>query len=139
MVENSIDAGSTTVEVVLQEAGLKMIEISDNGCGIDVTALHCIRNYIITCKAEDFSLLCERHATSKIQTYDDMRNVSTFGFRGEALASISFVSKMVVKTKKKEDEFGVQGQFENGVLKFQEGQDELEMIFKPDGTDILVI
>ena len=67
-----------------------------------------------------------------------MRNVSTFGFRGEALASISFVSKMMVKTKKKENEFGVQGHFENGRLKFQEGQEELEIIFKADGTDILV-
>lgn len=79
LVENSIDAGSTSIIVHIVNAGLDVIKIIDDGHGV---------------LKEDFDLLCERYATSKICTSEDMHNISTFGFRGEALASITFVATM---------------------------------------------
>eukprot|EP01016_Furgasonia_blochmanni_P018450 TRINITY_DN20947_c0_g1_i1.p1 TRINITY_DN20947_c0_g1~~TRINITY_DN20947_c0_g1_i1.p1 ORF type:complete len:310 (-),score=86.33 TRINITY_DN20947_c0_g1_i1:58-927(-) len=101
MVENSIDAGSTMIQVYCKDGGLGSIKITDNGSGIDV---------------EDFPLLCERFATSKITRSSDLESVSTFGFRGEALASISYVSKLQVISKKRSQEFGYQATFIDGRL-----------------------
>lgn len=84
MVENSIDAGSTQIVISLMNVGLEQIKISDNGSGI---------------MKEDFPLLCERYATSKINGLSDLSSLTSFGFRGEALASISFVSKLTVISK----------------------------------------
>lgn len=83
LVENAIDAGSTAIEVLLQEAGLTSIQIIDNGAGMD----------------EDDALLSfSRHATSKIENEHDLFRIRTLGFRGEALASIASVSKVVLHT-----------------------------------------
>ena len=86
-VENSIDAGATHVIVSITGGGIKEISIIDNGCGID---------------AEDIELAFLPHATSKISTVDDLDTISSFGFRGEALASIASVAKIRIKTKTKD-------------------------------------
>lgn len=83
LVENAIDAGSTAIEVLLEEAGLTSIHIIDNGAGMD---------------EEDALLSFSRHATSKIENEHDLFRIRTLGFRGEALASIASVSKVVLDT-----------------------------------------
>jgi DNA mismatch repair protein MutL len=77
LVENSIDAGATKITVAVEDGGRKLISVTDNGCGMD---------------AEDLSSAFEPHTTSKIHTSDDLRAISTLGFRGEALASIASVA-----------------------------------------------
>ena len=78
LVENALDAGATQITIWLEEAGVELIEVQDNGAGI---------------LAEDIPLAVERHATSKVKHYEDLSNVSSLGFRGEALASIASVSQ----------------------------------------------
>ncbi|KAG5478276.1 hypothetical protein CUR178_04991 [Leishmania enriettii] len=84
MLENAIDAGCSRVQVVAAEGGLEVLQVSDDGSGIH---------------KEDLPLLCERYATSKLQTFEDLHRVTSFGFRGEALASISYVSRVTVTTR----------------------------------------
>ncbi len=92
LVENSIDAGATSVRVDIRGGGIKYIRVSDNGCGI---------------AAEDVAMAFERHATSKLRTAQDLENgISTNGFRGEALASISAVSNLEMITKTAEADSG---------------------------------
>jgi DNA mismatch repair protein MLH1 len=81
MLENSLDAGSTTISVLTKQGGLKLMQIQDNGHGID---------------PGDFAILCERFTTSKLQQFDDLQKIATFGFRGEALASITHCSRVTV-------------------------------------------
>lgn len=83
LVENSIDAGSDEITVILKNGGKTLIQVVDNGTGMS---------------HEDALLSIQRHTTSKISTYDDLHNIRTLGFRGEALASIASVSRMELKT-----------------------------------------
>ncbi len=96
LVENAVDAGAGQITVVIQDAGRTLIQVIDNGCGM----------------SPDQAVLCfERHATSKLQTAEDLNNILTFGFRGEALASIAAVAEVTLKTRREEDEVGCQVDF----------------------------
>ena len=87
LVENSIDAGASSIEVEIRHGGLAMIRITDNGCGID---------------AGEVALAFQRHATSKITDVDDLDTIGTFGFRGEALASIAAAAVVRMTTRTQE-------------------------------------
>ena len=99
LLENSIDAGATQVTVSIESGGFKLIEISDNGTGIE---------------AEYISTAFIRHATSKIETPDDLTNIHTLGFRGEALASIASVARVELTTRTEVDEFATVYRIEGG-------------------------
>ena len=91
LVENAVDAGADQITVVIQDAGRTLIQVIDNGCGM----------------SPDQAVLCfERHATSKLHSAEDLQNIMTFGFRGEALASIAAVAEVSLKTRREEDEIG---------------------------------
>lgn len=91
LVENAVDAGATIIKIILKDAGRTLIQIVDNGCGMSAT---------------DARLAFERHSTSKISKADDLFALSTMGFRGEALASICAVSRVELRTMRKEDSMG---------------------------------
>lgn len=91
LVENSFDAGADSIIVIIKDAGKQLIHIVDNGTGMT---------------KEDLLLSTKRHATSKIFTQDDLEKIITFGFRGEALASISSVANIEIRTKTKDDSYG---------------------------------
>lgn len=92
LIENSIDAGAKSIDIEVREAGKSFIRVTDDGAGMN---------------EEDALLAFERHATSKIETYQDLENVATLGFRGEALYSIAAVSQVEVKTKTADDDAAV--------------------------------
>ena len=93
LMENAVDAGASAVTVVVTDAGRTLIQVIDNGCGM----------------SPDDALLCfERHATSKIATAEDLEQILTYGFRGEALASIAAVAEVTLKTRRPRDEVGTQ-------------------------------
>ena len=91
LVENSIDAGATSVSIEIKKGGKGLIKVSDNGKGMSI---------------EDMPVALERHATSKIREIEDLENTYTMGFRGEALASISAISKTTLISKTKDNPFG---------------------------------
>ena len=91
LVENSIDAGATSVSIEIKKGGKGLIKVSDNGKGMSI---------------EDMPIALERHATSKIREIEDLENTYTMGFRGEALASISAISKTTLISKTKDNPFG---------------------------------
>ena len=96
LMENAVDAGATQVSVTVTDAGRTLVQVIDNGCGM----------------SPDDAVLCfERHATSKIATAEDLQEILTFGFRGEALASIAAVADVVLRTRREEDEVGVEVEF----------------------------
>ena len=105
MMENSIDAGAQTVRLILADAGRTSIQIIDDGCGMSPT---------------DALASFQRHATSKIRTSDDLFSLTTFGFRGEALASIAAVSEVRLRTRRAEDEIGTEVVFIEGKFVSQE-------------------
>src|SRR5579863_7766433 len=84
LVENSIDAGATRISIYIEDGGKQCIRVVDNGCGMDFT---------------DAQICFDRHATSKITHVDQLESIDTFGFRGEALASIASVSQITLITK----------------------------------------
>ena len=91
MMENSIDAGASSLTVNFRNAGLELIQIVDDGCGMSPM---------------DARMAFDRHATSKIETFEDVYRLQTFGFRGEALASIAAVAQVELRTRQAEDEVG---------------------------------
>ncbi len=96
LMENSVDAGASSITVVIQDAGRTLIQVIDDGRGM----------------SPDDAVLCfERHATSKLATAEDLSNILTYGFRGEALASIAAVAQVSLKTRREEDELGCEVHF----------------------------
>ena len=105
LLENSIDAGATKIELIVEEAGRNLVKVVDNGAGMSET---------------DARMAFERHATSKIRNTEDIFHIATKGFRGEALASIAAVAQVELKTKKNDAEIGSIIYIEGGELQFQE-------------------
>ena len=101
LVENSLDAGATSVTVEIREGGIAYLRVTDNGCGIS---------------PRDIRMAFERHATSKLSRADELYDLSTLGFRGEALASIAAVSRVTLTTKRKEEKEGICAVCEGGEI-----------------------
>ncbi|KAF2688164.1 DNA mismatch repair protein mutL [Lentithecium fluviatile CBS 122367] len=101
LIENAVDAGSTALEVVIKDGGLKLLQITDNGHGIN---------------KEDLPILCERFTTSKLKAFEDLTSIGTYGFRGEALASISHIAHLSVTTRTKESSCAWRANFADGKL-----------------------
>ena len=89
LMENAVDAGASQITVVVKDSGRTLIQVIDNGCGMSAT---------------DATLCFERHATSKIASAEDLSEILTYGFRGEALASIAAVAEITLKTRRAQDE-----------------------------------
>ncbi|WP_105209078.1 DNA mismatch repair endonuclease MutL [Streptococcus suis] len=117
LVENSIDAGASQIEIRIEEAGLKSIQITDNGEGI---------------APDQVSLALRRHATSKIKNQADLFRIRTLGFRGEALPSIASVSQMVIETATDQHAHGLRLVSKGGVVELE------EPISRPVGTQMTV-
>jgi DNA mismatch repair protein MutL len=117
LVDNSLDAKATSISVELRDGGQTLIRVSDDGTGI---------------RASEIELAFERHATSKIEKEEDLTSIESFGFRGEALASISSVSKLRVRSRHITEEAGVEVEFDGGVLVRR------QRVAMPVGTEILV-
>ncbi|MBU6339938.1 MAG: DNA mismatch repair endonuclease MutL, partial [Bacteroidetes bacterium] len=105
LLENSIDAGATRIQLVLKDAGKTLIQVIDNGCGMSET---------------DARMSFERHATSKIRESKDLFSILTMGFRGEALASIAAVAQVELRTRRAIDELGTRIVVEDSMVKIQE-------------------
>ena len=117
LVENAIDAGATQVTVSIERGGVSLIQVSDNGSGIE---------------AEYIATAFIRHATSKIRTEADLDHICTLGFRGEALASIASVARVEVLTRTEQDEFACRYRIEGGTERGMEAD------ARPVGTTITV-
>ena len=117
LLENSIDAGATDIRVELEKGGTQSIKVIDNGSGIE---------------HEDVPLVFERHATSKIDKFEDVFNVVSFGFRGEAMPSIASIAQVELLTRRKNDLSGTKAKLEAGTIK------EVAPAGCPEGTQISV-
>lgn len=116
LIENSIDAGATRITVYIEDGGKQLIRVVDNGCGMD---------------SEDAKLCLEKHATSKINSIDDLPSLRSYGFRGEALASIAAVATMKLTTKET-------GKTEGCSVIAQQGKISSQTTACPEGTDITI-
>lgn len=105
MLENAVDAGAKNIKLIIRDAGKGLIQVIDDGKGMSVT---------------DARMSFERHATSKISSFDDLLSIRTKGFRGEAMASIAAVSQVELKTKQEPEELGTQINIEASEVKKQE-------------------
>ncbi|EDP70275.1 DNA mismatch repair protein [Flavobacteriales bacterium ALC-1] len=117
LLENAIDAGATEIKLIIKDAGKTLVQVIDNGKGMSVT---------------DARLSFERHATSKIKSAEDLFQLNTKGFRGEALASIAAIAHVELKTKRPEDELGTAIEIEGSTVKSQ------EVSVTPSGTSVAV-
>ena len=117
LLENAIDAGATIIKLIVKDGGKTLIQVVDNGIGMSET---------------DARLSFERHATSKISNAQDLFNLSTKGFRGEALASIAAIAHVDMQTRKEEQELGTHLKIEGSHVVFQ------EVVATPVGTSISV-
>ncbi|WOH00519.1 hypothetical protein DCAR_0519884 [Daucus carota subsp. sativus] len=104
LVENSLDAGSTSINIVVKDGGLKLIQVSDDGHGI---------------RYEDLPILCERHTTSKLSTFEDLHSIKSMGFRGEALASMTYVSHVTVTTITPGQLHGYRASYRDGMMEYE--------------------
>jgi DNA mismatch repair protein MutL len=105
LMENAVDSGASDIHLIIKDAGKSLIQVTDNGCGMTET---------------DARLSIERHATSKIESADDLFAIRTMGFRGEAMASITAIAHVEIKTRRLEDELGVSLIVEGSKVKSQE-------------------
>jgi DNA mismatch repair protein MutL len=105
LLENSIDAGSSQIKLIIKDAGKGLVQVIDNGCGMSET---------------DARMSFERHATSKIRSAQDLFAIRTMGFRGEAMASIAAVAQVEMRTRRHDDELGVRLVIEGSEVKTQE-------------------
>ena len=117
LMENAVDSGADRIDVVLTDGGATLMQVTDNGCGMS---------------PEDAMLAFERHATSKIRGVEDLQNVHTFGFRGEALASIASIAHVRLRTRREEDEMGTRITMAGSAITSQE-----EIACNP-GSDLCV-
>ena len=117
LLENAIDANATEIKLIIKDAGKTLVQVIDNGKGMSVT---------------DARLSFERHATSKIRTAEDLFQLNTKGFRGEALASIAAIAHVELKTKQEEDDLGTAIVIEGSVVKSQ------DVAVTPTGTSVSV-
>ncbi|KAK4256291.1 hypothetical protein QN277_009176 [Acacia crassicarpa] len=104
LIENSIDANSSSISVTIKDGGLKLIQVSDDGHGI---------------RHEDLGILCERHTTSKLSAFEDLRSIKSMGFRGEALASMTYVGHVTVTTITKGQLHGYRVSYRDGVMEHE--------------------
>ncbi|MDD3403269.1 MAG: DNA mismatch repair endonuclease MutL [Hespellia sp.] len=117
LVENAIDAGASSITVEIEDGGISLMRITDNGCGI---------------AKEDVPNAFLRHSTSKIRSIDDLEHIASLGFRGEALSSISAVAQVELITKTKDDTFGTRYVIHGGV------EQSVEETGAPNGTTFLI-
>ncbi|KAI9592393.1 mutL-like protein 1, colon cancer, nonpolyposis type 2 [Syncephalis fuscata] len=124
LLENALDAGSRNIRVNVKEGGLKLLQIQDDGHGI---------------QRDDMALACQRFSTSKLRTYEDLTSINTFGFRGEALASISHVAHVTIISKTKDAACAFKGVYKDGKLVSKDASDsEVKPCSGNDGTSIIV-